>query len=62
MILADEPCGNLDSSNTKTVMELLVKLKKEGKTILMVTHSAEDAQYADRIITLKDGVITNESR
>lgn len=62
MILADEPCGNLDSANTKRVMELLKKLKDSGKTILMVTHSMEDAQYADRIITLKDGVIINENR
>ena len=62
MILADEPCGNLDSANTKRVMELLKKLKDSGKTILMVTHSMEDAQYAYRIITLKDGVIINENR
>ena len=62
MILADEPCGNLDSANTNRVMELLKKLKDSGKTILMVTHSMEDAQYADRIITLKDGVIINENR
>lgn len=62
IILADEPCGNLDSANTTNVMNLLKKLSEEGKTILMVTHSMEDAQYADRIITLSDGVIVNESR
>ena len=62
LILADEPCGNLDSVNTKKVMDLLKKLKESGKTILMVTHSMEDAQYADRIITLKDGVIVDEDR
>ncbi len=62
IILADEPCGNLDSSNTTNVMNLLKKLSEAGKTILMVTHSMEDAQYADRIITLSDGVIVNESR
>ena len=62
IILADEPCGNLDSVNTKKVMELLKKLQDIGKTILMVTHSMEDAQYADRIITLKDGVIINENQ
>lgn len=62
IILADEPCGNLDSANTTNVMNLLKKLSKAGKTILMVTHSMEDAQYADRIITLSDGVIVNESR
>ena len=62
IILADEPCGNLDSANTTNVMNLLKKLSEAGKTILMVTHSMEDAQYADRIITLSDGVIVNESR
>ncbi|MBP5579832.1 MAG: ABC transporter ATP-binding protein [Ruminococcus sp.] len=62
IILADEPCGNLDSVNTERVMELLRKLSDAGKTILMVTHSMEDAQYADRIITLRDGVITDEDR
>lgn len=61
IILADEPCGNLDSVNTRNVMELLKKLKDSGKTILMVTHSMEDASYADRIITLKDGAIVNEN-
>lgn len=61
IILADEPCGNLDSVNTRNVMELLKKLKDSGKTILMVTHSMEDASCADRIITLKDGAIVNEN-
>lgn len=61
IILADEPCGNLDSVNTRNVIELLKKLKDSGKTILMVTHSMEDASYADRIITLKDGAIVNEN-
>ena len=61
LILADEPCGNLDSGNTEKVMQLLTDLKRAGKTVLMVTHSAEDAALADRIITLKDGVIIHET-
>lgn len=63
IILADEPTGNLDSANGKEVMDLLTQLNKEGTTILMVTHSIHDAQYADRIINLFDGtVVTGSSR
>lgn len=61
IILADEPCGNLDSENTKKVLELLKKMNKAGKTVIMVTHSSEDAAYADRIIELQDGKIKNET-
>ncbi len=55
LILADEPTGNLDSKNGREVMELLKSLNEEGTTIVMVTHSAKDAQYANRIINLFDG-------
>ncbi|MCQ2251283.1 MAG: ABC transporter ATP-binding protein, partial [Bacteroidales bacterium] len=55
IILADEPTGNLDSKNGEEVMDLLRSLHKEGTTIIMVTHSRHDAQYADRIINLFDG-------
>lgn len=57
IILADEPTGNLDSKNGKEVMELLSELNKEGTTIVMVTHSQHDANYANRIISLFDGQI-----
>ncbi len=57
LILADEPTGNLDSKNGHEVMELLKQLHEEGTTIVMVTHSAKDAQYADRIINLFDGQV-----
>lgn len=60
IILADEPTGNLDSVNGNEVMELLTDLHKQGATILMVTHSAHDAAYSDKIITMKDGVILSE--
>jgi putative ABC transport system ATP-binding protein len=60
LILADEPTGNLDSSNGKDVMELLAKLNSEGTTIVMVTHSKSDANYAHRIINLLDGQIVTE--
>ncbi len=57
LILADEPTGNLDSKNGNDVMELLTTLNKEGTTIIMVTHSKHDANYANRIIQLFDGKI-----
>lgn len=55
LILADEPTGNLDSKNGQEVMMLLRELHKEGTTIVMVTHSARDASYSDRIVNLFDG-------
>ena len=57
VILADEPCGNLDSDNTESVLELFDRLHEEGKTIIMVTHSREDALRAERIISMRDGKI-----
>ena len=57
LILADEPTGNLDSTNGREVMELLSRLHREGTTIIMVTHSQHDATYADRIVNLYDGQI-----
>ena len=57
LILADEPCGNLDSKNTEQVMRIFSALQKEGNTILLVTHDMHEASYADRIITLQDGRI-----
>ncbi|MBO7515862.1 MAG: ABC transporter ATP-binding protein [Lachnospiraceae bacterium] len=55
IILADEPCGNLDSENTAMVMDLLDDLHRKGITIILVTHSEEEAKRADRILQLKDG-------
>lgn len=59
-IFADEPTGNLDSRNGTEVMNLLTELSKEGATIVMVTHSDKDAQYAHRIVSLFDGQIATE--
>lgn len=59
IILADEPTGNLDSTSGKEVMKLLEELHHNGTSIVMVTHSAEQAEAADRIITLRDGQIIN---
>jgi putative ABC transport system ATP-binding protein len=57
LILADEPTGNLDSSNGNEVMELLCELHEAGTTIVMVTHSVHDASYSNRTINLLDGQI-----
>jgi len=57
LILADEPTGNLDSEHGAEVMKLLVKLNEEGTTVLMVTHSMENAAYSGRVIRLHDGRI-----
>lgn len=60
IILADEPTGSLDEKNKKELSELLLQLRKEyGQTILLVTHDKELASIADRIIEIKDGVISN---
>ena len=61
LILTDEPTGNLDSANGEEVMKLLSELNKEGTTIVMVTHSPSDAEYAHRIIQLFDGHIVTEN-
>lgn len=60
LILADEPTGNLDSKNGIEVMNLLQELNQEGTTVIMVTHSERDAEYAHRVINLLDGQIITE--
>jgi len=60
LILADEPTGNLDSKNGLEVMNLLTELNREGTTIVMVTHSLHDADFAHRIVNLFDGQIITE--
>jgi putative ABC transport system ATP-binding protein len=60
LILADEPTGNLDSKNGLEVMNLLSELNAEGATIVMVTHSQHDAEFAHRIVNLFDGQVVAE--
>ena len=57
VILADEPTGNLDSKHGEEVMAMLKSLNEDGTTIIMVTHSEHDAQYANRVIRLFDGKV-----
>jgi putative ABC transport system ATP-binding protein len=61
LILADEPTGNLHSTQGKEIMELFKKLNDEGTTIVQVTHSEANAQYGNRIIDLADGWLVNQA-
>ncbi len=60
IILADEPTGNLDSESSKEIMNILKKLHSQGKTIILITHNASDAGYAERTVFLRDGKIYKE--
>ena len=60
LLLADEPTGNLDSKNGTAVMDLLAELNAAGSTIVMVTHSPSDAEYAQRVVNLFDGRVVSE--
>ncbi len=60
IILADEPTGNLDSTTAKEIMEMLLRLNGEGRTIIMVTHETSVAKLAKRQIFMRDGVIAGE--
>lgn len=60
LILADEPTGNLDHAAGEVVMELLQRLNREGRTIVLVTHDDAVAAYAGRALSIEDGVVTEE--
>ncbi len=62
VILADEPTGNLDSASAHEIMGVLKRLNEQGITILLVTHEHDIAEYADRVIHMRDGVIQREER
>lgn len=61
IILADEPTGNLDTKTGDQIMEMLVSLNKEGKTILLVTHEASLKRFANRIVNMIDGKISEDA-
>ena len=61
VILADEPTGNLDSATARDVLRLFREARDRGQTLLLVTHDASVASAADRVITLRDGVVANET-
>lgn len=60
VLFADEPTGNLDSASSEQVMTILRDLHRSGKTIVMVTHEPDIAEYAKRIVRLKDGMILSD--
>jgi len=62
VILADEPTGNLDSKTGKFVMDFLVSMNKNGKTVILITHDLHLVKYAKRIISLHDGHIIKDSK
>jgi putative ABC transport system ATP-binding protein len=62
LLLADEPTGNLDTHTSTDVMALLQELGREGITILLVTHEADVAEYASRLIVLRDGLVKSDER
>ena len=59
ILLADEPTGNLDSTTSDEVMALFRELNAGGQTVVMVTHNPDNGRYADRTITLRDGLVVN---
>src|ERR1700753_1046042 len=61
LLLADEPTGNLHSSQAKEIMELFPELNRQGTTIIQVTHSEENAKYGSRIIELRDGWLYSDT-
>ena len=62
ILLADEPTGNLDSTNGEAVMELLDELHQQGATICMVTHDQRYASHSDRAVHIFDGLVVDESK
>ena len=60
IVLADEPCGNLDTASSQAVMAILQQLNEQGKTVILVTHDEEDAKKAKRIITLSNGKVVSD--
>jgi putative ABC transport system ATP-binding protein len=61
ILLADEPTGNLDSRTAEEIMQVFAKLHAEGQTVIMVTHEADIAAHAERVVTLRDGVIESDT-
>lgn len=61
IILADEPTGNLDSKTSDEIMDLFAEIHRRGNTVILVTHEEDIAQYAHRIVRLKDGLVESDA-
>jgi len=61
IIFADEPTGNLDSKSGLQIMEILEKLNKRGRTVILVTHETQTAEFANRIIRIRDGMVESDT-
>ena len=62
IILADEPTGNLDSTSTEEIMQILKDLHKEGRTVIIITHDNDIAKQAPRRIMIKDGKVESDTK
>ena len=62
VLLADEPTGNLDSSSAREVLALLREVQSQGQTVVLVTHDARVAASADRVVSMRDGLVVDETR
>jgi putative ABC transport system ATP-binding protein len=63
ILLADEPTGNLDSTSSAEIMKLLARLNSDhGRTIILITHERDIAQFAARVVELKDGLVVSDER
>jgi len=60
IILADEPTGNIATTQAEEIMKIFTKLHKQGRTIVMITHEEDIAAHAKRIIIIRDGLITKD--
>ena len=62
IVMADEPTGNLDSRSSVDIMHLFENLHRQGKTIILVTHEPDIAEFAERVVTVRDGLIISDER
>jgi putative ABC transport system ATP-binding protein len=62
ILLADEPTGNLDSGTSEEIMRVFGALAEQGQTVIMVTHEADIAAHARRVIVLRDGLVASDDR